>query len=165
VHHGHTRLETNIEEIIKAAIEQVYLTRQRPSVQKVVTEIRARCRAAGIPPPHPNTIRRRIASIPPKVEMIRRHGSQAARVYDPIASNFPIPDTPLGVVQIDHTKVDLILVDDISRQTVGPTVDHIRDRHFQPHDCRFLRILRSAGSHVHGFVHCAHNPIYGAGIA
>jgi putative transposase len=35
------------------------------------------------------------------------------------AGNFPLPDTPLGVVQIDHTKVDLILVDDISRRPVG----------------------------------------------
>ena len=78
VRHGQTRLETNVEEIIKAAIEQVYLTRQRPSVQKVATEIAARCRSAGIPSPHPNTIRRRIASIPPQVETKRRHGSHAA---------------------------------------------------------------------------------------
>jgi len=119
VRRGGTRLDTNVEEIVKAAIEQVYLTRQRPSVQKVATEIVARCRAAGIPAPHPNTIRRRIASIPPQVETKRRHGSQAARVYEPIAGNFPMPDAPLGVVQIDHTKVDLILVDDISRQPVG----------------------------------------------
>ena len=43
----------------------------------------------------------------------------AATQLEPIAGNFPMPDAPLGVVQIDHTKVDLILVDDISRQPVG----------------------------------------------
>ena len=116
---GHTRLMPNVEDIIKTVVEQVYLTRQRPSAQKVAIEITTRCRAAGVSPPHPNTIRRRIALIPPQVEAKRRHGSQAARVYEPIAGGFPIPDAPLGVVQIDHTKVDLILVDDISRQPVG----------------------------------------------
>jgi putative transposase len=116
---GHTRLATNVEAIIKTAIDQVYLTRQRPSMQKVAIEIIARCRATGITPPHPNTIRRRIASIPAQVETKRRHGSQAARVYESLAGKFPMPDAPLGVVQIDHTKVDIILVDDISRQPVG----------------------------------------------
>ncbi len=116
---GHTRLATNVEDIIKTAIEQVYLTRQRPSVQKVAIEIMERCRTASVAAPHLNTIRRRIARIPAQVETKRRKGSQAARVFAPIQGSFPIPEAALGTVQIDHTKVDIILVDDISRQPVG----------------------------------------------
>jgi putative transposase len=116
---GQKRLPAQVEEIVATVIEQVYLTRQRPSIQHVATEIIGRCRAAGIKAPHPNTIRRRIGGVPDQVETKRREGSQAARIYEPLRGNFPIPEAPLGVVQIDHTKVDIILVDDISRRPVG----------------------------------------------
>jgi putative transposase len=39
--------------------------------------------------------------------------------YAPIQGAFPGADWPLAVVQIDHTPVDLILVDDVSRRPVG----------------------------------------------
>ncbi len=58
-----TRRAESVERIVATVIEQVYLTRQRNSMQKVVTDILARCRAGGIEAPHPNTIRRRIARI------------------------------------------------------------------------------------------------------
>lgn len=116
---GQKHLPAKVEEIVSAVIEQVYLTCQRPSIQYVATEIIIRCRAAGIEAPHPNTIRRRIADIPEKVEAERRVGIKAARAYTPLEGSLPIPEAPLGVVQIDHTKVDIILVDDISRRPVG----------------------------------------------
>ncbi len=100
-------------------IEQHYLTRQRLSIQHVASEIIHCCRSDGIEAPHPNTIRRRIARIPDLVQTKRRDGPQAARAYVPLEGNFPLPAAPLGVVQIDHTKVDIILVDDISRRSVG----------------------------------------------
>src|SRR5215471_18355492 len=116
---GQKRLPAGCEEIVSLVIEQNYLTRQRPSVQHVTHEIITRCRDAGIAAPHPNTIRRRIARIPEQVEVKRRRGTQAARVYEPLAGNFPPPESALSVVQIDHTKVDIILVDDLTRQPVG----------------------------------------------
>jgi putative transposase len=100
-------LPGSVKEIIATVIEQVFPTRQRPTIQPVATEIMVRCRAAGIQAPHSNTIRRRIARIPEQVETKRRNGTQAARGYTPLEGNFPIPETPLGVVQIDHTKVDI----------------------------------------------------------
>jgi putative transposase len=116
---GQKRLPARCEEIVSLVIEQIYLTRQRPSVRHVITEIIRRCRDAGLAVPHRNTIRRRIERIPEQVEAERRDGSQAARVYEPLADNFPMPESALSVVQIDHTKVDIILVDDLTRQPVG----------------------------------------------
>jgi putative transposase len=116
---GHTRLAKDVEEIVSVCIEEIYLTRQRPSMQAVVTEIFARCRAANLNRPHQNTIRRRIAKIPDPVSTRRRKGSTAARAYVPIHGCFPMADAPLCAVQIDHTVVDIILVDDISRRSVG----------------------------------------------
>ena len=116
---GDKRLPAGSEEIVSLVIKQVYLTRQRPSVRHVTAEIVARCRDAGLAVPHPSTIRRRIARTPEQVAAKCRKGSQAARVYEPLAGNFPTPEGALGVVQIDHTKVDVILVDDLTRQPVG----------------------------------------------
>lgn len=40
---------------------------------------------------------------------------KADNKFTPAAGKFPHADYPLAVVQIDHTPVDLILVDDFSR--------------------------------------------------
>ena len=50
----------------------------------------------------------------------RREGDQAARsVFEPIRGPYGDADWPLAVWQIDHTQVDLILVDDLYRRPVG----------------------------------------------
>jgi putative transposase len=50
----------------------------------------------------------------------RREGHQAARaVCEPIRGPYGDADWPLAVWQIDHTRVDRIVVDDLQRQPVG----------------------------------------------
>jgi putative transposase len=58
---GQTKLGREADHIVATALDELYLARQRPSIPYVTKEIIARCRTAGIQPPHPNTIRRRIA--------------------------------------------------------------------------------------------------------
>jgi putative transposase len=49
-----------------------------------------------------------------------RQGPQALRTHStPIIGAFPESPYPLAVVQIDHTPVDLILVDDMDREPIG----------------------------------------------
>jgi putative transposase len=57
---GQGRLSLEAEAIVQATIEEVYLSRQKPSVQQVCIEVLRRCRNAGVIPPHPNTVRSRI---------------------------------------------------------------------------------------------------------
>jgi putative transposase len=55
-----------------------------------------------------------------KETLRRREGSQAVRnKYAPIQGALPGANWPLALVQIDHTPVDLILVDDVHRRPVG----------------------------------------------
>jgi putative transposase len=55
-----------------------------------------------------------------KEKLGRREGGQAVRdKYAPIRGTFPGADWPLAVIQIDHTPVDLILVDDVHRRPIG----------------------------------------------
>lgn len=117
---GLKKIAPEIEEIIKAVIEAEYLTKQKKSQQTICNEVRNRCLNAGITPPHNNTIRNRINSLSAEHVMSSRRGSKhAAEMYSPIKGNFPGADWPLSVVQIDHTPLDIILVDDIHRHPVG----------------------------------------------
>jgi putative transposase len=117
---GHSRLSPAVEAIVQATIEEVYLCEQKPSVQHACTEVLRRCRNAGLVRPHPNTIRYRIGQLSHQVQRRRREGAKAvAAMYTPLQGTFPGADWPLAVVQIDHTPVDLILVDDLHRCPVG----------------------------------------------
>jgi putative transposase len=107
------------EAVIRSAIEDVYLTKQRHKIQTVVDEVFRRCRAAKIVPPGPSTIRRRIMELSPAAALRRRGMNDVARNrYEAIQGSFPGADYPLAVVQIDHTEADLILVDEVHRKPI-----------------------------------------------
>ncbi len=117
---GKRRLDHATEEIVRTTIDDYYLASQQRSAQKTCEEIVLRCRRAGLTPPHPNTIRSRISAIDERVRLERRARRASARsIFTPIRGEFPDADSPLAVVQIDHTKVDLILVDDVYRRPIG----------------------------------------------
>ncbi|HEX8459718.1 MAG TPA: Mu transposase C-terminal domain-containing protein [Pyrinomonadaceae bacterium] len=117
---GRLRLSPEVEAVIQATIEDFYLHKQKRSVQATCDEVLRRCRNAKLPPPHPNTIRNRIALISEKVRLERRHGGRAAKEkFAPLIGHFPGADYPLSVVQIDHTPLDIILVDDLHRRPIG----------------------------------------------
>ncbi|MGH8075715.1 MAG: Mu transposase C-terminal domain-containing protein [Lysobacter sp.] len=117
---GSRKLSAEIEAIIRGSIEEVYLTSQRKPVSRVCDDVRRRCLNAGVEPPHANTIRNRIGQLSEPLRMERRRGRKAAdEAFSPIEGAFPGADWPLAVVQIDHTKLDIILVDDRHRRPIG----------------------------------------------
>lgn len=118
--HGQSRLAPDVEAVLSATIDEVYLNTQKRSISYTCNEVARRCRNAGLELPHASTIRRRIKALSMKETLRRREGSQAARnKYAPIQGAFPGANWPLAMVQIDHTPVDLILVDDVHRRPVG----------------------------------------------
>lgn len=117
---GALRLSAEVEAVVQASIEDVYLTSQRKPVSRVCDDVRRRCLNAGLEPPHANTIRNRIAQLAEPLRTKRREGRKAAsEAFSPIEGEFPGADWPLAVVQIDHTKLDIILVDDHHRRPIG----------------------------------------------
>lgn len=117
---GKTLLSPELERIIEAVIEELYLSRQRFSPTDVIQEVRTQCKIAKVSPPHANTVRARIRKLDHAYVLKRRGRRDKARdLYDPIISKFPGADFPLAVVQIDHTPADVILVDDQSRKPLG----------------------------------------------
>ncbi|MCW8916509.1 MAG: DDE-type integrase/transposase/recombinase [Magnetovibrio sp.] len=117
---GKGRIDPVIEEIIEKVIDELYLTRQKLRPFHIVRAVQSRCRDLNLKPPANNTIRARIKTIPGRVAMKHRESGHKARdVFDPAIGEFPPPKWPLGVVQMDHTKSDIIIVDEEHREPIG----------------------------------------------
>ena len=118
---GKSRLLPLVEQIITMTINEMYLTKQKHTAENVAHEIRRRCIRAKLNPPSFNTIRDRICALSTRDSIKRREGSKssAARQLTAIEGNFPAVSAPLDMVQIDHTPVDLIIVDEINRRPIG----------------------------------------------
>jgi putative transposase len=117
---GKKRISEEVLLVLDATISDYYLTEQRRSIPDTALEVQRRCRVAKLPAPHINTVRRRIEELPLKLHLEKRgEKKKAARLTNLIRGEFPGAEAPLSVVQIDHTKVDLILVDDLNRLPIG----------------------------------------------
>lgn len=117
---GNSRLSAQADDLIGAVIEEHYLTTQRRSIQSTIKEIETQAKAIGLTPPSASAIRTRIKRIPEKVVLRRRGFADEARNrFTPSVGKFPGADYPLAVVQIDHTPIDLIIVDDRHRKPIG----------------------------------------------
>ncbi|MFH6966621.1 Mu transposase C-terminal domain-containing protein [Flavobacterium sp. FlaQc-28] len=114
---GKSRLSNEQDIIINNSINNLYLNPSKKSITKIVRDIEKNCKDKNIPIPHSNTIRKRIKSLSEEEVLKARFGKSKARdKFEPIKNSFPGADYPLSVVQIDHTKVDIILVDEHYRK-------------------------------------------------
>ena len=96
------------------------MNKQKRSIKKTADEIRRNFVNAELKPPHYNTIRNRILAVSEKERDKERLGPKTtSEKHDAFPGHFPGADWPLAVVQIDHTKFDVMLVDDIHRQCIG----------------------------------------------
>ncbi|WP_244538143.1 transposase [Mesorhizobium sp. YR577] len=119
---GKSRLPFVVETIICEAIRDEFLTRQKKRAAAVVRAVRERCATAGIAAPATNTIRARVQAIRSEEAAKRREGgarSKAARRLKAAAGETPESPAPMAVLQIDHTPVDIILVDEAYRKPLG----------------------------------------------
>ena len=117
---GHVLIDAAVEVIIQEEIEQSYLNELQLSAKTVARRIFLKCRELGYDLPSEGTIRNRIRRLPPSTQVERRMGKKAARErFHPKTGHLPGADYPYALVEIDHTPLDLILVDDIHRQPIG----------------------------------------------
>jgi len=113
---GRSRLSKQQEELINQVIDEFYLTSQKLSPAKIVEEIKKQCFEKQIEFSSEITIRRRLGSL--ALAQLQKRGQDSTST-EPIIGKFPKVDYPLDVVQIDHTLVDVIIVDPIERLPIG----------------------------------------------
>lgn len=116
---GKKRTAPEVDKIITEVIQDLYLSRQKRSEAVIVKEVWMRCKQSGYSVPANNTVRARIRAIDPLVAAKKRHGSDAARTLTSAAGSTPESAGPLDVVQMDHTPMDVIVVDELSREPIG----------------------------------------------
>ncbi|RMN72694.1 Transposase [Pseudomonas savastanoi pv. savastanoi] len=117
---GNSRLSDEASKIIEDVIRDFFLKPHRPTVLATINKIVESCEDAQITPPGVTAIRARLKGIPDKAYLRGRGYAEMARnKYTPTPGSFPGADYPLAVVQIDHTPMDILLVDDVHRRSIG----------------------------------------------
>jgi len=110
------RVATTGEAILHQTIRDLYLTPQKPTASHVGREVLGRCRAENLRPPSPSTVRRRLKAL--SLADLRRRGEEHPEAK-PVHGHAPHGRHPLDLVQVDHTPIDLIVVDSIDREPIG----------------------------------------------
>ena len=116
---GARRIDTHLEQLIAEVIRDVYLTKVRAKKEEVVRRVGLRCSSERLTPPSRKTILARIQALDAReVAKARLQPSEAAALVDPVPGRYRV-DNALDVVQIDHTPVDVIVVDEAHRLPIG----------------------------------------------
>ncbi|HEC4264082.1 TPA: helix-turn-helix domain-containing protein, partial [Escherichia coli] len=114
---GKGRLPEPVERVIHELLQKRFLTKQKRSLAAFHREVTQVCKAQKLRVPARNTVALRIASLDPRKVIRRREGQDAARDLQGVGGEPPAVTAPLE--QIDHTVIDLIVVDDRDRQPIG----------------------------------------------
>ena len=104
------------EATLRRVVQDLYLTPRKPTAAEVAREVAGRCRAEELQPPSSSTVRRRLRSLP--LADRRRRGEEHPEAK-PVHGHAPPVRFPLDLVQVDHTPMDLILVDPLDREPIG----------------------------------------------
>jgi putative transposase len=104
------------EAALHRVVDELYLTPQKPTAAEVAREVAGRCRAEKLRPPSGSTVRRRLRSLSPADR--RKRGEEHPEAK-PVHGHAPPVRFPLDLVQMDHTPMDLILVDPTDREPIG----------------------------------------------
>ena len=114
-------LDARVDAIIAENIKIFYLTKTKPRLSDLLGRIHAACHNAGLAKPAWRTVKRRLRDVDLREMALRREGRAAATALDPAVGTYSAA-LPLDVVQIDHTVVDVFIVDEITRQVIDRPV-------------------------------------------
>jgi putative transposase len=113
---GKQRLAAPREHLLGRLIAEIFVTWQKRSAADLVLAVKSQCLKAGLDPPSESTIRRRLRNL--SLAEHQQRGELHPEIK-PIYGSTPISDMPFNWLQIDHTPVDLIIVDPIDRSPIG----------------------------------------------
>ena len=116
---GVWRLPDNVNEIIDECI-QLYYLKGKKSVKKTMREIELLCQKKKCDVPNINTIKNRVRGLSEEeVARYRRGNKKSKELYQAKTGKIPGAEYPYAMVQIDHTRLDIVLVDEEYRMVLG----------------------------------------------
>jgi len=93
---------------------------ERPSMAALVRETRRRFFERQLSPPDYRTVQRRVETLDLRFALKEREGSKRAREKcGPVAVSSLVAERPMDLVQIDHTLMDIEVVDREQRRSIG----------------------------------------------
>ncbi len=116
---GTKQLDVDQEKVIGRLIQQFYLSRQKPSVAALHREVARECFPAGVAKPSYKAVRARVEALDLRNTIRAREGAKTADAKFRPSTGSLSASEPLELVQIDHTLVDVIVVDDLYRKPIG----------------------------------------------
>lgn len=112
-----------VEEIVSRHFKDFYATRRKPTRTRFWREVAADCRAQGLVPPSICRLGRWLEKHDQAKLMARREGKDKAERRYLATPGVLSANNPLDIVQIDHTKADVTVVDPVTRRPLGrPTL-------------------------------------------
>ncbi|MGA7438936.1 MAG: transposase [Luteibacter sp.] len=115
---GTSLLAPKVEDVIKNAIERIYLVRNQPPLSEVVNEIQAICRTTGLCPPSLKAVRLRVDRLGAYEVLKKRKGPKKAKYTLTPMPGSTKAEAPMELIEIDHTSADVILVSDTAERSV-----------------------------------------------
>lgn len=115
---GRSRLHPHVDAIIDATLVDFYLKPSRPSLVKTTKAIAELCEAQGLPAPARSSVRARLQKLNAAKVIGRRNGRKAKEAATARPGRFNV-EAPWDVWQIDHTLVDVIVLDSKERKPIG----------------------------------------------
>jgi putative transposase len=114
------RLDKAYGLIIKEAIEKSYLTKRRPNISFLTEIIEIKCEEKNLEILGYDTIYKIVKRVNKKVVNILRIGDEAQEEYQLIERGFSRnAKTPLYIIEIDHTPLDMDIIDETSGVNIG----------------------------------------------
>jgi putative transposase len=131
-----TRLEETVETIVSTVIQDRYYVPEKVTADDIYLEVLLRIeeenrfRHVGekLNAPSKVTIWRRIDALDEAGKLIAKRGKRLAKAVLTQYEQMEYPDGPLARVEIDHTRIDLIVVDGTDNLPIGrPTFTYCLD--------------------------------------
>lgn len=125
------RIDPEADAMVRAVINEKYLARERATINDIVHEVAERVREtnegrqgdpdAAVPLAYASrsTVKRRIDDLDLSDVFAARHGARAAKRAFSQFGEAEKPTMPLERVEIDHTRSDLIVIDDVDNLPLG----------------------------------------------
>lgn len=109
---GMLRLAPEVEQLIQHVIMKYFARREAASQAEICERTRLMCRRLNLAPPDPKTVISRIRAEKSYWLECKQQGAKVARQrFEPRPGSLTV-EGALTLIQIDHTLVDLLLVDD-----------------------------------------------------
>ncbi|MDD5581461.1 MAG: hypothetical protein PHY16_19620 [Methylobacter sp.] len=129
------RIIKELEQLIQQLVDEIYLKPEGNSIEDVYTALKLKIKALNVNRNTPlaipgrATFYRYIGTYDEYLVMAARKGKQAAGKHFRATGRGPEPKYILERAEVDHTPLDLLIIDDLTGLTIGrPTVTFIIDR-------------------------------------